>query len=103
MTTVNENAELVEWLETALEEAREGIIETLLIVLRDDDENIYTGWVGSLRRPYELIGATDVLKREFMDGHIEGLVDEPEEWDGHDSDCALHNEPAYRNGPCNCR
>lgn len=22
--------------------------------------------------------------------------------DGHDSDCATHNEPAFPNGPCNC-
>ena len=21
----------------------------------------------------------------------------------HDSDCAVHNEPAYRNGPCDCK
>lgn len=31
------------------------------------------------------------------------ILDEPEEWDGHDSDCALHNEPAFPNGLCNCR
>jgi hypothetical protein len=25
-----------------------------------------------------------------------------DQWDGHDSDCATHNMPAYPNGPCNC-
>lgn len=25
-----------------------------------------------------------------------------ERGDGHDSDCAMHNEPAFPNGPCNC-
>jgi hypothetical protein len=24
------------------------------------------------------------------------------EWDGHDSDCAVHNMPASPNGPCDC-
>ena len=24
------------------------------------------------------------------------------EWDGHKSDCAVHNMPAYPNGECDC-
>ena len=38
---------------------------------------------------------TDAEGRVFRDGVMVG--------DGHDSDCSTHNEPAYPNGPCDCR
>lgn len=31
------------------------------------------------------------------------MVETPTTDDRHDSDCATHNEPAYPNGPCDCR
>lgn len=45
------------------------------------------------------------IDAEFMEAEILKLKDiiaKATGHDGHWSDCATHNEPAYPNGPCDC-
>lgn len=59
-------------------------------------------------------GVAELPDRTSPDGNPEMMLVTPAELigivrralggvgDGHDSDCATHNEPAFPNGPCNC-
>ena len=68
---------------TKQEELEKGADEVILKCLKD-------GWI----KPYEI--------RHFVFSylHSQGVVIKVER--GHDSDCSVHNMPAYQNGPCDC-
>lgn len=56
-----------------------------------------------LHKQYEVINITreDAIYQICEDA-IRALASPVAESEGHDSDCATHNEPALPNGPCNC-
>ncbi|WP_376956390.1 hypothetical protein ABNQ39_00180 (plasmid) [Azospirillum sp. A26] len=66
---------LLAFFEAGAREVREGKIIGVAATLALADGSIYTGWQGDCPA-FATIGALDVLKREFLDGNIEGITSE---------------------------
>ena len=59
-----------DYLEKFIEHVKRGGVENFALVIHNTDQTIMTCWANS-NYPYTMIGALDVLKKEFIDRAIE--------------------------------
>ncbi|EMA2752279.1 TPA: hypothetical protein RMT52_005057 [Escherichia coli] len=65
-----DNAEVIRFLEDALEHAREGKIHSLAMLTIDSEGNVMDCWHNA-DSPYVMLGAMEALRFDFLNSSIE--------------------------------